>query len=323
MRESSGNNEYLITKMNRLRNNIRRRILRCKPLARFISHHCLKTYLAMYYENWLGKRMYFRHPEDLNQALIKQSWLNSLDPKMRELIPICVDKYAVRNYITAKGYGDTLNELIGVYDSVEDVDFDALPNQFVMKMNNASGRNWICLDKSKADWASIKPKFAEWLKDKDFGWQTGEWQYALIKPRIIVEKYLKDLGADSLIDYKAQVFYGKVLDFFVCYNRDNEISRSGQYRPVCYDCYDAEWNRTEDITADWHPHRQMVPAPRSLKRMIQMAEECSKDFPYVRFDMYEINGKIVFGEMTFTPHGNVMNYYTDEYLKKTKDLLHV
>lgn len=305
------------------RNIIRRSIMGNVRIARFLSHHCLKTYLALYYENWLGKRMNFRDPEDLNQALIKLSYQNSLDPKMRELIPICVDKYAVREYITAKGYGDTLNELIGVYDKVEDIDFDALPNQFVMKMNNASGRNWICLDKSqaKSEWQKIKAQFAEWLKDTDFGWQTGEWQYALIKPRIVVEKYLEDLGSGSLIDYKAQVFNGKVLDFFVCYNRDNEIHEDGKAGSVCYDCYDAEWNRTEDISMSWHRNRQMVPAPKQLKRMIQMAEECSKDFPYVRFDMYEIDGKIVFGEMTFTPHGNVMNYYTDEYLVRTKDLL--
>jgi hypothetical protein len=269
--------------------------------------------------------MNFRHPEDLNQALIKLSYENSCNTKMRELIPNCVDKYAVREYIASKGYGDTLNGLIGVYDNVEAIDFDALPNQFVMKMNNASGRNWICLDKSQAkeEWPKMKAQFAEWLKDTDFGWWTGEWQYALIKPRIVVEKYLEDLGSGSLIDYKAQVFNGKVLDFFVCYNRDNEIHEDGKSGSVCYDCYDAEWNRTEDIPMSWHRNRQMVAAPKQLNRMIQMAEDCSKDFPYVRFDMYEIDGKIVFGEMTFTPHGNVMDYYTDEYLVRTKDLLHV
>ena len=304
-----------------IRRQMTKRILRNQPLARFISKHCLKWYLTMYYENWIGKCMSFQNPRDLNQALIKLSWQNSRNPKMQEMIPICVDKYAVRKYISSKGYSDTLNELYGVYDSVDAIDFDALPNQFVMKMNNASGRNWICTDKSSEDWPTKKKQFAEWLKDTSFGWQTGEWQYKLIKPQIVVEKYLKDLGEQSLIDYKAQVFNGKVVDFFVCYNRDNEVHEDGNTGSVCYDCYDAEWNRTEDITSDWHPQRQMVPAPKQLKRMIQMAEDCCKDFQYCRFDVYEINGKIVFGEMTFTPHGNVMNYYTDEYLVRMKDLL--
>lgn len=306
---------------NVIRRRIDKMILSNQPLARFISKHCLKWYLAMFYENWVGKRMSFRNPRDLNQALIKQSWLNSRNPKMRELIPQCVDKYAVREYIASKGYGDTLNELYGVYDNVEDIDFASLPNQFAMKMNNASGRNYICLDKAQCNWEEIKAKFAKWLQDRDFGWWTGEWQYAYIKPQIVVEKYLKDLGDMSLIDYKAQVFHGKVVDFFVCYNRDNDIAKADKYKPVCYDCYDSEWNRTDDITANWHPLRQMIPVPMQLKRMIQMAEDCCKVFPYVRFDVYEINGKIIFGEMTFTPHGNVMDYYTDEYLVRMKDLL--
>lgn len=303
------------------RNIIRHSILNNASLAHFLSKHCLKTYLAMFYENWTGKRINYSHPQDLNQALIKQSWLNSRNPKMCEMIPICVDKYAVREYIASMGYADTLNELYGVYDNVDDIDFEALPNQFAMKMNNASGRNYICVDKAQCNWEEIKTKFAKWLQDREFGWWTGEWQYAFIKPQIVVEKYLKDLGESSLIDYKAQVFHGKVLDFFVCYNRDNDIAKADKYKPVCYDCYDPEWNRTEDITPEWHPQRQMIPAPKQLKRMIQMAEDCCKDFPYVRFDLYEINGNIIFGEMTFTPHGNVMDYYTDEYLVKMKDYL--
>lgn len=305
------------------RNIIRRKILHNKFVAHFLSRHCLKTYLALYYKEWTGRRANYNQPEDLNQALIKLSWQNSHNPKMREFIPICVDKYAVREYISSKGYGDTLNELIGVYDNVEEIDLESLPNQFVMKMNNASGRNWICTNKAqaKAEWSKMKAQFAEWLRDTDFGWQTGEWQYRCIKPRIVAEKYLEDMGGGSLIDYKAQVFNGKVVDFFVCYNRDNEIHKDGKAGTVCYDCYDAQWNRTEDISMEWHKDRQIIPAPKSLKRMIRMAEDCCKGIPYCRFDMYEIDGKIVFGEMTFTPHGNVMDYYTDEYLKRTKDLL--
>ncbi len=303
------------------RNIIRRSILRNVPIAIFLSKHCLKTYLALYYENWTGKRMNYPNPEDLNQALIKLSYRNSKDERMRMLIPKCTDKYAVREYIQSKGYGDTLNELYGVYECVDDIDFDTLPNQFVMKMTNASGRNWICKDKNEADWQKWKRVFANWLMERDFGWQTGEWQYAYIKPRIVVEKYLEDLGSGSLIDYKAQVFNGKVLDFFVCYNRDNEIYEDGKAGSVCYDSYDVEWNRTEDIPMHWHRNRQMVPAPKQLKRMIKMAADCSRDFSYCRFDMYEIKGEIVFGEMTFTPHGNVMDYYTDEYLVRMKDSL--
>ena len=299
-----------------------RPMLQNKTISHFLSQYCLKTFLAMFYENWVGKRMNYAHPKDLNQALIKLSWLNSRNPTMRKLMPMCTDKYAVREYIESKGYGDTLNELYGVYDSVEDIDLDKLPNQFVMKMNNASGRNYICRDKSKCEWGKVKRQFKEWLKDNEYAWWTGEWHYKYIKPRIIVEKYLEDLGDTSLIDYKIQVFNGRAFDFFVCYNRDNSMQIEGS-REVCYDCYDINWNRTEDIPQRWHKNRRPIPQPVTLDKMIKMANDCCQGIPYCRFDVYEINGKVIFGEMTFTPHGNVMDYYTDEYLTKNVNLLQV
>lgn len=303
-----------------LRRKIIRPILKNDKLAHFLSKHCLKMYLAMYYENWVGKRMHYRHPQDLNQALIKLSYNNSKDEKMQQFISMGTDKYAVREYIASKGYADTLNELYGVYDNVDDIDFDALPNQFVVKMNNASGRNYICRDKKECNWTEVKSQFALWLNDHDYAWCTGEWQYQYIEPKIVVEKYLEDLGDTSLIDYKMQVCHGKVFDFFVCYNRDNSLRVDGD-RDVCYDCYDADWNRTEDISERWHRQRKMIPKPMNLERMKKMAEDCCQGVTYCRFDVYEIDGKIVFGEMTFTPHGNVMNYYTDEYLRRNVNLV--
>ena len=294
-----------------------RRLLRNQKIARFMSRHCLKAYLAMFYENWTGKRMNYADPQDLNQALIKLSWQNSLNPKMRELIPLCVDKYAVREYIASKGYADTLNVLYGVYDNVDDIDFDALPNQFVMKMTNASGRNYICADKSECNWSKIKKQFALWLKDTNFGWQTGEWQYGLIQPRIVVEKYLSSIGEIAPIDYKFQCFHGEPNSCFVGYNRDPRDTHG----IVCFDDYDMDWNLTERILPWWHKSRKLIPRPQNLERMIQMAKDCTKDFPYCRFDLYEVEGKILFGEMTFTPQGNVQEFYSGQYLKEAKNLL--
>lgn len=296
---------------------IRRAILKNTTLAHFLSKHCLKVYLPMMYENWKGGHMDMSHPKDLNQAMLRLSWQNSIDPKMRELIPLCVDKYAVREYVASHGYADTLNEIYGVYESVDAIDFDALPNQFVMKMTNASGRNWICKDKLSANWLEKKRQFDVWLKDKDFGWQTGEWQYALIKPRIVVEKYLSSLGEMSPIDYKFQCFHGEPYSCFVAYNRDPENPHGN----VCFDDYDMDWNLTERILPWWHRNRRVLPKPQNWNRMLQMARDLTKEFPYVRFDVYEIEGKILFGEMTFTPQGCVQEFYTKEYLVSTKNLI--
>ena len=271
----------------------------------------------MMYANWKGKTLDMSHPKDLNEAMLRLSWLNSRNPKMRELIPLCVDKYAVRDYIAAHGYADTLNECYGVYEHIEDIDFDALPNQFVMKMTNASGRNWICEDKSKYDWNMVKKQFAEWLQDHDFGWRTGEWQYALIQPRIVIEKYLTSLGEMSPIDYKFQCFHGEPKSCFVGYNRDPKDTHGN----VCFDDYDMEWNRTDNIKPQWHRNRRILTKPTCWNQMIEMARALSADFPYVRFDVYEIDGKILFGEMTFTPQGCVQEFYTDEYLIERKDWL--
>ena len=303
-----------------LRRGLIRPLLKNEKIAHYLSKHCLKMYLAMFYENWQGKRMNYSHPQDLNQALIKLSYENSKNPEMRRLLSTCTDKYAVREYIASKGYADTLNELYGVYDNVDDIDFEKLPNQFVMKMNNASGRNYICKNKSECNWSEVKDQFARWLKDHDYAWWTGEWQYQYIEPKIVVEKYLEDLGDTSLIDYKMQVCHGKVIDFFVCYNRDNSLTVDGD-RDVCYDCYDVNWTRTEEISAHWHRHRKMISMPKNLEQMKKMAEDCCQGMTYCRFDVYETNGKIVFGEMTFTPHGNVLNFYTDEYLKRNVNLI--
>lgn len=296
---------------------IRQHILKNKALAHFLSKHCLRIYLPMMYANWKGKCLDMSKPKDLNEAMLRLSWQNSRNPKMRELIPLCVDKYAVRDYVATKGYADTLNEIYGVYDNVDAIDFEALPKQFVMKMTNASGRNWICEDKSKYDWILVKKQFASWMQDHDFGWQTGEWQYSLIKPRIIVEKYLSSLGEMSPIDYKFQCFHGEPYSCFVGYNRDPKNPHGN----VCFDDYDMDWNLTENILPWWHHNRRVLPKPQNWDRMVQMARDLTRDFTYVRFDLYEIDGKILFGEMTFTPQGCVQEFYTNEYLLRTKDLI--
>lgn len=296
----------------KIKRNIAHICLRNPRRAVWVAKHNLKLFLWSFYYKWVGRFLNYEAPEDFNQWLLLQSLNNSRSPEMRRLVPLCVDKYAVRDYISRKGYADTLNDLIGVYERVEDVDFEALPDAFVMKMNNASGRNYICADKSKCDWEQVKKQFAAWLTDREFGWTTGEWQYSLIEPRIVVEKYLENLGETSLIDYKFNCVNGKVISCFVGYNRNPE----DPHGEVSYDDYDLEWNRTEAIKEDWHPTRKLLKKPELFDRMIQMAEECTKGLPYCRFDVYEVDGKILFGEMTFTPQGCVLEFYKDEWLRE-------
>lgn len=291
--------------------DLARVIVNAESLSLFLARHHLKFYVSLWYYNWLGKWPDLKHPRDLNEALLSVSTQNSCGP-LRDSVVACTDKYLVREYIDYHGYADTLNDLYGAYDNVDDIPFEQLPQQFVMKLNNASGRNLIVTNKDLLDIPKVKRQISEWLQDKTFGLRSGEWHYSLIKPKIVIEKYLENLGESSLIDYKFNCFKGKVYSCFVAYNRNPERA----HEEVCFDDYDMNWQRTENIKECWHKNRKFIPKPAAFDRMVKMASELSKPFPYVRFDVYEVDGKILFGEMTFTPQGCVLEFYKDEFLRK-------
>lgn len=253
-----------------------------------------------------GKRPNFDHPTDFNERLMAINMNNFRDERMRKLIALCADKYAVREYVEKKGLGDILVECYGVFDSFDEIDFDKLPNQFVIKTTNASGQNYICLDKSKIDIPALKDLFEKWMSEsKDFGLTTGEWHYSLIKPRIIIEKYMSMFGEDmSLVDYKFHCINNQVYGEYVCYDRDNTPGS----HTVNYDHYDAEWNLTDGVLSNFHPKQRLLPKPQNFEKMKEIAEALSSEFEYVRVDLYNIEGKIYFGELTFTPMGNYLPY---------------
>lgn len=311
MRESSRNYEYYTT-MRKIhyRSIIRGKIMRNSTVARFLSKHCLKTYLALFYENWANKRLNLHHPEDINQQLMRLSLEAYKDPGQHKLRVQGADKYLAREYVKNKGLEDILIPCYGVYASFDEIDFDKLPNQFVIQSNFGCGHIWICKDKTTADIEKWHKQFDEWMAIKDFGWQTGEWQYNEIPHKLVITKYLDSLGAISVNDYKFQCFNGKVYGCFVAYDRVPEAAHGVQF-----DHYDIDWKLTEGIRAPWHPKRREIPKPKQYKQMLEVAQILSKDFPYCRVDLYEVEGKVLFGELTFTPQANVMDYYTEDTLK--------
>ena len=293
-----------------LRRKIIRPILENEKFAHYISKHCLRTYLAMFYENWVGKRLHLCHPQDINDQLMKLSLEAYRDPVQHQLRVQCADKYLVRDYVKSKELEDILIPSYGVYDSFDEIDFDKLPNQFVIQTNFGCEQIWICKDKKSADLDKWRKRFNEWMAIKDFGWMCGEWQYAEIPHKLVIAKYLDSLGAISVNDYKFHCFHGKVYGCFAAYDRMVEAGHSVQF-----DHYDIDWNLTDGIKPSWHPKRREIPQPKCYERMLEVCEILSKDFPYCRVDLYEVDGQVLFGEMTLTPHANVLDYYTDEALK--------
>ena len=297
-----------------VRNIIRRWLMHNDTIAHFLSKHCLKTYLSMFYENWTGKRLNIRHPEDINHQLMRLSLEAYKDPVQHKLRVMGADKYLVREYVKSKGLEDILIPSYGVFDSFDEIDFDKLPNQFVIQSNFGCGHIWICKDKKTADIEQWHKQFDEWMAIKDFGWRTGEWQYNEIPHKLVITKYLGSLGAISVNDYKFHCMHGQVYGCFAAYDRIPNTDHDVQF-----DHYDINWELTDGIRPGWHPKQREIPKPKCYERMMEVCRILSKDFPYVRVDLYEVEGKVLFGELTFTPQGNVLSYYTDEVVADMLD----
>ena len=290
------------------------RTIRCQ-MRKYYGKRWEKVTPADFYENpervtalWYafreGRMPDFKHPTDFNERLMALNLQAFRDETQWPIRIICSDKYAVRQYVESKGFGAILNECYGVYDRFEDIDFSVLPNQFVIKATNGSGQNYICRNKAEMDIDAVRKDFDLWLTQTDtIGLTTGEWHYVHVKPRIIVEKYLSTLGEDvSVIDYKFHCIHNLVYGEYVCYDRV-----LGTHN-VNYDHYDADWNLTDGVLPTFHPHQRLIPKPTRFDEMKRIAVALSEGLEYVRVDLYEIEGKIIFGEMTFTPMGNYLPY---------------
>lgn len=278
----------------------------------FFSRRFPKLYQSHYYYYAKLRLPDYKNPRDINECLLLSS-LKHLDDPLR---PLCADKYEVRKYVSARCGEDALVGLIGVYDSFDEIDFDALPESFVMKVTNASGRNYLCRDKSKIDKAELKRTFDRWLADRDFGLASAEWHYSQIKPRIIIEEYLDVLSSGTLTDYKFHCARGEVFSCFCVYYRDPENPHSY----FLFNEYSPEWELNEKacLTPAPDDKKADVPVPGKLAQMLQIARKLSEDFDYVRVDLYDVGSgddeKVLFGELTFTPAGNMLYYYAQEHL---------
>ena len=261
--------------------------------------------LRLQYYIKTGKILHLKNPKRYSEKL---QWykLYYKDPLMVQ----CVDKYDVREYVKSCGLGNILNECFGVYESAEAVDFDALPNSFVLKDTLGGGGNSLvlCKDKSKADLDQYRKTMDKWV-NKKLVKKTGgrEWQYYSGKQhRILVEKYLEQSNGD-LQDYKFFCFDGKVYCVYLMSNyRENHadgilgfLDRDFHLLPV---------HRTDFKALTVSPQK-----PLNYDLMVEYAEILSKQFPHVRVDFYNINGEIIFGELTFFMASGYLNFEPDSF----------
>lgn len=255
-------------------------------LNRFPNLMSDKYYLSVLWRLSMGYKLDWGNPKTYNEKL---QWLKLND--RNPLYTTLVDKYRVKQWVIDKIGEKYVIPTLGVYNSVDEIDLDVLPNEFVLKCNHDSRSVVLCIDKSTFDFEAAKNKLSNSLKH-DFFLDGREWPYKNVKRCIIAEKYMKDAGSDDLPDYKFFTFNGKVKALFIATERNNTSVET------CFDFYDAGFNHIDVING--HPNASSRPnKPKCFDEMISIAEVLSQGIPQVRCDLYEINGKVYFGEMTF------------------------
>lgn len=237
-----------------------------------------------------------KNPKTLDEKI---QWLKFNTYYKNPLVTQCADKYAVREYVEKCGCGEILNELYGVYERVDEIPWDTLPKQFVIKWNFGCGQNLIVFDKAKLDIEDAKRKLNDWYKIRDTFYLTySEMQYKGIPPKLICEKLIETESGDVPVDYKLYCFNGVPKYVLVC-NKRGQLSHGAEYY-----FFDKFWNlkrynkRGKDAPADFS-----LPKPIGIEKVFEYAAKLSKPFPFVRADFYLEKGKVTFGELTFTPAG--------------------
>ena len=248
-----------------------------------------------YYPHF-NKHINLKEPHNLIE---KMYWLELYtDTSMWTL---CADKYKVREYIGSLGLLDYMPKLYGHWDKAKDVNFEDLPNSFVIKANNGCATVKVVQDKSKINLKALRKELKRWLI-LPYGWMHAQLHYTKIKPCLIAEELLHndypDLSPQSLVDFKVYCINGEPQFIWVAYNRVN--------MHVHVQCFDTQWNPKPEYARDTMSHYvyshndKALEKPACLEEMMDLAQKISAHYPQVRVDFYVVNGKPVIGELTFT-----------------------
>lgn len=260
-----------------------------------------EKFLKLKFYAYMGKKLNLENPKTYNEKL---QWLKLYNRKSE--YTMMVDKYLVRDYIKEELGEEYLIPLLGVWENPDEIDFDTLPDKFVLKCNHNSGRGmYICKDKSKMDIEQVKVGLRAGLA-QDYFLQSREWPYKDVPRKIIAEQFMVDKDDKELKDYKFFCFNGKPEVILVCSER---FSKGG----LRENFYDTSWNLLP-MKRPAHPNsdEEILP-PQNLKQMLEFAKKLSKETPFSRIDFYDINGRIYFGEITFFPASGFEAFEPEEW----------
>lgn len=251
---------------------------------------------------WYGRKMPYKlnlkNPQTFNEKL---QWIKLYDHN--PLYTILVDKYRVKKYVEERIGTEHVIPLLGAWDSVEEIEWDKLPDQFVLKVNHDCGGQVICRDKSKLDIDDTKEKLRLAFK-KNYYFEGREWPYKNVQPKVFAEAYMEDEYGE-LRDYKFFCFDGEVKAMFIATERNS----GGE---VKFDFFDADFNHLPFTQG--HPNASVLPAkPKGFEEMKTLAAKLSKGLSEVRVDFYDVNGHVYFGEFTFFHFGGIVEFHPVEW----------
>lgn len=269
-----------------------------------------KLYLKLRFRFDMKKKLNLKDPKTFNEKL---QWLKLYD--RNPLYTTLVDKYAVKDYVANIIGNEHIIETYGVWDKFEDIDFDALPNEFVLKATGGGGSNsvFVCKDKKTFDYKTAKAGLERANKQNMF-YNGREWPYKNVPRKIIAEKFMVDESGYELKDYKFFCFNGKVKSLFIA------TDRSVEGEEVKFDFFDENFNHLP--FRQGHENAKVeIKKPEKFDEMIEIAEKLSQNIRHVRVDLYNINGQIYFGEMTFYSYSGFVPFDPEEWDYKFGDFL--
>ena len=252
----------------------------------------------MLYRRDFNKKLDLVNPKTYNEKL---QWLKLYD--RRSVYTTMVDKYAAKEYVANIIGEEYIIPTLGVWNKPEEIEWDKLPNQFVLKCTHDSGGLVVCRDKAKLDREVAKEILRKSLK-RNYYKAGREWPYKNVPRRILAEKYMEDTSVNDLPDYKFFCFDGDVKALFVGTERG-----SGD---VKFDYFDAEFNHL-DLVQEHPMSGKDFPKPEHFEKMKELASKLSKGYPQLRVDFYNINGYIYFGELTLFHHGGVIPFHPESW----------
>ena len=267
----------------------------------FYNYMSDETYIKRKYSACMGRELNLKDPQTFNEKL---QWLKLHDRKPE--YTMMVDKYRVREYIADTIGEEYLIPLLGVWADPEDIDFDALPDQFVLKCNHNSGLGMcICKDKSKLDIPKVKRELKKSLK-QDYYLAGREWPYKDVQKCIIAEAYMEDEDSDDLRDYKFYCFNGTPKFLYVSESLSDHDKARISFASMGWEKMSVK--RSDYATFDTLPKR-----PKNFELMVEFGKKLSAGIPFLRVDLYEINGAVYFGELTFFPGSGFTSLKPEEW----------